>query len=152
MAATKKILVSIHGRRCGISADGKLVVDGRTALMVDDLGAFAAIQPPPNAINVTGGISVAQLQNGLITSTTAAAVAGTLPTGAVGDTAGTGFGLAINEGAYWSVINTGAANAFTVTPAAGHTIVGNAVVALSSSGRFFTVKTALNTFVTYRIA
>jgi hypothetical protein len=152
MASTKKILTSIHGRRCGLSADGKLVVDGRVALTMDDLGAFAAVQPPPNAVNTTAGLTVAQLQNGLITSTTAAAVAGTLPTGTVGDTAGTGLGLAVNEGIYWSVVNTGATNAFTVTAAAGHTIVGNAIVALSASGRFMTVKTAANTFVTYRIA
>ena len=45
----------------------------------------------------------------------------------------------------------GGANAFTVTAATGHTIVGAAAVANSTSGRFRTRKTAANTFVTYRI-
>jgi len=49
------------------------------------------------------------------------------------------------------VINTGGSNAFTVTAATGHTIVGAAAVAASSSGLFRTRKTAANTFVTYRI-
>jgi len=50
----------------------------------------------------------------------------------------------------WSVIKVGA-NAFTVTAAAGHTLVGGAVVATARSGMFRTVKTAANTFITYRI-
>jgi hypothetical protein len=58
---------------------------------------------------------------------------------------------AIDEAFDWSVINTGGANAFTVTAATGHTLVGNAVVALSSTGRFRTRKTASDTFVSYRV-
>lgn len=152
MAATKPILTSIHGRRLGLSKDGKLVVDGRVVATMDDNGALGVVQPPSVAVNATATLTTTQVLNGLITSTTAAAVVGTLPTGTQLDTAGTGAGLNTNEGWYWSVINTGAANTFTVAAATGHTVVGNMVVALSASGRFFTVKTAANTFVTYRIA
>lgn len=101
-----------------------------------------------NALNATGSVTAAMIYGGILTSTTAAAVAGTIPTGTVLDaTAEWANGEAID----WSVINTGGTNAFTVTAASGHTIVGNAVVALSSTGRFSTLKTAANTFVTYRI-
>ena len=149
MPATKPILMSLHGRRVGLSKDGKLVVDGKTAILADDYGAMISPQPAPNAVNATATLTIAQLLNGLITSTTVAAVVGTLPTGTLSDA---GAVLGVNEGFYWSVINTGATNTFTISAATGHTIVGNAVVALSASGRFFTVKTAANTFVTYRIA
>lgn len=100
-----------------------------------------------NALNATGAVTAAMIYGGILTSTTAAPVAGTIPTGTVLDaTAEWGIGEAVD----WSVIATGA-NAFTVTAAAGHTIVGNAVVATVTTGRFSTVKSAANTFVTYRI-
>lgn len=100
-----------------------------------------------NALNATGAVTAAMIYGGILTSTTAAAVAGTIPTGTVLDaTAEWGIGEAVD----WSVIATGA-NAFTVTAAAGHTIVGNAVVATVTTGRFSTVKSAANTFITYRI-
>jgi len=105
------------------------------------------IQATPVAVDVTGAVSATALLGGIVTSTTAAAVAGTIPTGTVMDAASE---FAINDSFDWSVIATGA-NAFTVTAAAGHTIVGNAVVATVTSGLFRTRKTAVNTFVTYRI-
>jgi hypothetical protein len=105
-------------------------------------------QPSPVAVDVTGAVSALAINNGLVTSTTAAAVAGTVPTGTVMEQSSN---FAINDAIDWSVINTGATNAFTVTAATAHTLVGNAVVALSSTGRFRTRKTALNTFVTYRL-
>jgi hypothetical protein len=85
---------------------------------------------------------------GIVTSTTAAAVTGTLPTGAVLDASSS---FQIGDSFDWKVINTGATNAFTVAAATGHTIVGSATVALSTSARFRTAKTAAATFVTYRI-
>lgn len=104
-------------------------------------------QGTPVAVDVTGAVSATAMLGGIITSTTAAAVAGTIPTGTVMDAASE---FAVNDSFDWSVIATGA-NAFTVTAAAGHTIVGNAVVATVTSGLFRTRKTAANTFVTYRI-
>lgn len=107
-----------------------------------------AIQPTPVAVNVTGAVSSAAILGGIVTSTTAAAVAGTIPTGAVLDAATT---LSIGESFSWSVINTGG-NTFTVTAASGHTIVGTATVATVTSGYFRTVKTAASTFITYRMS
>jgi len=106
------------------------------------------IQPTPVAVDVTGAVSATAMLGGIVTSTTAAAVAGTIPTGTVMDAA---TEMAINDSFDWSVIATGA-NAFTVTAAAGHTIVGGAVVATVTSGLFRTRKTAANTFVTYRLS
>jgi hypothetical protein len=108
----------------------------------------AQLQPAPVALDATGPLTATAILNGLVTSTTAAAVAGTLPTGAVLDLASE---FAVGDSFDWSVIATGA-NAFTVTAAAGHTIVGTAAVATVTSGRFRTRKTAANTFVTYRMS
>lgn len=119
-----------------------------TAPVVQQWRLNAQVQATPNALDATGSVTAAFILNGVVTSTTAAAVTGTLPTGTVLDGATT---FAINDSIDWSVINTGGTNAFTVAAATGHTIVGNAVVALSSSGRFRTRKTAANTFVTYRL-
>lgn len=104
-------------------------------------------QGDPVAVNTTGAVSAAAILGGIVTSTTGAAVAGTVPTGAVMDLAAE---FSIGDSVDWSVINTGG-NTFTVTAASGHTLVGTAAVATATSGRFRTRKTAANTFVTYRI-
>lgn len=106
------------------------------------------VQGDPVALNATGAITAAAILGGIVTSTTAAAVAGTVPTGAVMDAA---TEMAVGDSFDWSVIATGA-NAFTVTAAAGHTLVGTAVVATVTSGLFRTRKTAAATFVTYRMS
>jgi len=106
------------------------------------------IQAAPVAVDVTGAVSAAAIMGGLVTSSTATAVAGTIPTGTVMDAAST---FAVNDSFNWSVINTGP-NTFTVTAASGHTIVGAAAVATATTGNFRTRKTATNTFVSYRIA
>ena len=104
------------------------------------------IQIAPVAVDTTGAVSATALLGGIVTSA-AATVAGTIPTGTVMDAAAE---FAIGDSFDWSVIKLGA-NAFTVTAATGHTIVGVAVVATVTSGLFRTRKTAANTFVTYRI-
>lgn len=110
----------------------------------------AARQGTPGVLNATGALTAAMIASGIVTSTTAAAVAGTLPTGAVMDTELEG--MAIGTSFDWSVITTGA-NAFTVTAAAsGHTVVGNMVVAAGKAGSFRTRKTAAATYVTYSLA
>lgn len=106
-------------------------------------------QPTPGTLNATGTLTAALVFGGIVTSTTAAAVAATLDTGTVFDAAQS---FAINDYVDWSVINTGGTNAFTVTASTGHTIVGTAAVAANTSGRFRTRKTAANTFVTYRLS
>lgn len=99
------------------------------------------------AVNVSATLTVPQICGGVITSTTAAAVALTLPTGTIMDTSGS---WQIGEGVLWHVIATGA-NAATVTAAAGHTVVGTAAVATATSGNFLTVRTAAATYITYRV-
>jgi hypothetical protein len=114
------------------------------------LGRSATVQGAVvSAVNVSAALTVPQIAGGIVTSTTAAAVTMTLPTGAVMDASGS---WAIGEGCRWSIINTGAANAVTLAPAAsGHTIVGAAGVPLSSSGEFITLKTAAATYISYRV-
>ena len=107
------------------------------------------IQGDPVALNATGAITALAIQGGIVTSTTGAAVAGTLPTGAVMDLAAQ---MSIGDSFDWSVINTGG-NTFTVTAAAsGHTIVGVAAVVTVTSAQFRTRKTAADTFITYRLS
>lgn len=106
-------------------------------------------QGTPGVLNATGDLTAAMILSGIVTSTTVAAVAATLPTGADLDAA---VEMDIGESFDWSAIATGA-NAFTVAAAAsGHTVVGTMAVATVTSGTFRTRKTAAATFVTYRIA
>lgn len=112
--------------------------------------AAAQTQGAPGVLNATGALTAAMILAGIVTSTTAAAVAGTLPTGEVMDTEVEG--MQIGDSFDWAVIATGA-NAFTVTPAAtGHTVVGNMVVAAGKAGLFRTRKTAAETYVTYSLS
>jgi hypothetical protein len=111
------------------------------------LGTFQ--QVAPGTLNATGTLTGELCLTGIVTSTTAAAVTATLDTGAALDVKST---WNVNDAFMWSVINTGATNAFTVAAAAsGHTLVGSGAVAASNSGLFMTRKTASATFVTYRI-
>lgn len=107
------------------------------------------VQAAPGTLNSTGTLTAALLVGGIVTSTTAAAVAATLDTGSAMDTA-LGTVMGVDTGFYWSVINTGG-NTLTVTASSGHTIVGTATVLTVVSGRFFTRRTAANTWVTYRV-
>lgn len=127
-------------------ADGALYQVGVAPVVTEQYAS--QLQEDPVAVNVTGAVSAAAILGGIVTSTTAAAVAGTVPTGTVMDAA---TEMAIGDSVDWSVIATGAFG-FTVTAATGHTLVGNAVVATVTSGLFRTRKTAANTFVTYRLA
>jgi hypothetical protein len=104
-------------------------------------------QGTPGALDATGALTAALMGGGIVTSA-AAAVTATVPTGTVMDAA---VEMEIDESFDWSVIKTGA-NAFTVTAATGHTLVGSGVVAATSSATFRTRKTAANTFITYRLA
>jgi hypothetical protein len=113
-------------------------------------GLVVGTQGAPAAVNATSTLTIADIQAGLITSTTAAAVDMTLPTGTDMDggfTAGTFTDMAI----MWSVINTGS-NAATLLAGADHTIVGAAAVAAGTSGRFTSRRTAATTWVSYRVS
>jgi hypothetical protein len=106
-------------------------------------------QPTPGTLNATGTLTAALVFGGIVTSTTAAAVTATLDTGTIFDAAQS---FVVGDYVDWSAINTGGTNAFTVTASTGHTIVGTAAVSANTTGRFRTLKTAANTFVTYRMA
>lgn len=114
----------------------------------------SGVQPAPTAKTADATLTIAELQTRIITSTSASAVALTLPTGALTD-AGFFGGLAkVGDSFEFAVINLGSSSgAVTMTAAAtGHTYVGAAVVAIATSARFRTRKTAAETFVTYRIS
>ena len=137
------------------SAEAKLVIEAGASPVYYEIGVAPKVtdiypaqsQGDPVAVDVTGAVSAAAILGKLVTSA-AATVAGTIPTGTVMDAASE---FAIGQYVDWSVIKVGA-NDFTVTAATGHTIVGVAVVTTATSALFRTVKTAANTFVTYRLA
>ena len=111
------------------------------------------IQPAPNAQTANFTATVANLLGGIITVTSASAVALTLPTGTLTDAGVLAGAGATNISFDWSVINLGSSTgAVTMTAGTAHTYVGNATVAISTSARFRTRKTAANTYVTYRIS
>lgn len=121
------------------------------------LGAITAggvqlkVQPTPNAQTATATLTVANLLTGIVTATSASAVALTLPTGTLMDG---GFFALSNDIAFdWSVINLGSSTgAVTMTAGTAHTYVGNATVAINTSAQFRSRRTAANTWVTYRLA
>jgi hypothetical protein len=101
-----------------------------------------------SAVNTSATLTRTQMAGGHITSTTAAAVTATLPTGAVLDAQGV---QDVGEGFYWIVQNTGGTNAITVATAANNVLSGSCAVAANSSGQFFTLKTGVGTYVTLRV-
>jgi hypothetical protein len=115
--------------------------------------AIYRVQPSVTALTATATLTIANLLTYIVTVTSTTAVTLTLPTGTLSD-AGVQGGTAPNNTAFdWSVINLGSsAGAVTMAAAAsGHTYVGSTGVAIGTSARFRTVKTATNTFVTYRV-
>jgi hypothetical protein len=104
--------------------------------------------------NTTGAVAgVSSLIGGIRTSTPTADITLLVPTGTNMDAAFQD--LQTNHGFEWSLINLATAAStwdVTVTANTGHTVVGNMRVTGETSGRFRTVKTAANTFITYRIA
>ena len=108
-------------------------------------------QPAPTAANATATLTVANLLTGIITATSSTAVGYTLPTGTLMDG---GFASpATNTSFDWSVINLGSSTgAVTMNAGTNHTYVGSATVAIGTSARFRSRRTALTTWETYRIS
>lgn len=130
------------------TADGANAPTERMRITNDGVSCYN--KAAPAAVNTTATLTIANLKTGIITSTTAAAVTMTLPTGTDAEA---GFsGIYTNMSFEWYVINTGATNAVTVAANTGHTIVGSGTVAASTSGHFMSRRTASNTFVTYRLS
>lgn len=110
------------------------------------------VQGAPAAVNATATLTIAQLLTLLITTTSAAAVSLTLPTGTLCDAGITVPALPVNGCFDWAIINLGSSTgAITLVAGTGHTIVGSAAIPIATSAVFRTRKTAANTFVTYRL-
>jgi hypothetical protein len=125
--------------------------DGSTAGGVPASG-FAA-QGTPTAKTADATLTIAELLTRIVTATSASAVALTLPTGTLTDAGVLGGTLPVGYSFDWSVINLGSSSgAVTMTAGTDHTYVGAAVVAIATSARFRTRRTAANTYVTYRIS
>jgi hypothetical protein len=126
-----------------------LQLNGTPRWHVSAAGLVIGTQGAPAAVNTTATLTIANIQTGLVTSTTAAAVDMTLPTGTLMDGGFTGVftGMAI----MWSVINTGP-SAATLLVGVDHTIVGAAAVAAGTSGRFTSRRSAANTWISYRVS
>ena len=127
------------------------IAGGSTTNLVGTSGY--QIQPTITTLSATATLTIAQLLTYIIQVTSASAVSLTLPTGTLTD-AGILNGLGVvNNSFAWRIINTGSASgAVTLSAGTGHTYVGSVTVAIGTSAQFQTVKTATNTFVTYRIA
>lgn len=149
MAVNTKILTSIHGRRFGLTAEGKLTMQGKLIVTQRSAGTIESVQPAPGTLNATGTLTAALMATGIVTSTTAAAVAATVDTGTAMSAAFPD--MKVDDSFEWSAIATGA-NAFTVTAATGHTLVGSGVVATGTSKMFRSRKTAATTWVTYNLS
>ena len=123
------------------------------SFVVDSTGTLYTEQPAPTALTATSTLTIANLQTEIITVTSSTAVTLTLPTGTLTD-AGIMAGVLANNMAFeWIVVNLGSTSgAITMATGTAHTFVGNATVAISTSAKFRTRKTAANTYVTYRIA
>lgn len=127
----------------------KIGVSGGTVWQTFGL---AVTQGTPTAKTADATLTIAELLTGIVTVTSASAVALTLPTGTLTDAGVAGGTLPVGQSFDWNVINLGSSSgAVTMTAGTGHTYVGAAVVAISTSATFRTRKTATNTFVTYRI-
>jgi hypothetical protein len=103
------------------------------------------------AVNATATMTAASLLGGIITSTTAAAVAGTLPLAADLEVAllAAHPSLGVGDTIEFIVLSTGA-NAFTVTTNTGWTLVGDMVVETATNGRYMAIRTAADTYTLYR--
>lgn len=128
-----------------------LAAKGSGNINLPTTGSIVSTQGAPGVLDATGTLTAAMIRARIVTSTSAAAVAATLDTGAAMDTAfAAAFAVAVDGSVDWQVINTGP-NTFTVTASVGHTIVGAAAVTTATSSLFRSRRTAANTWITYRL-
>jgi hypothetical protein len=114
---------------------------------------FDVPQLDPATKTATGTLTIGDLYGQIIVASGTAAKSLTLPTGTLCDAGIASGNLDVNQAFHWSLINTGTSTgAVTLLAGTGHTIVGAAVVAIGTSARYKTRKTAANTFITYRIS
>lgn len=107
------------------------------------------IQRAPVAINASGNIPLSAIISGVINANAGLlGLTGTLPTGSTIDAASD---FRVDDAWDWYVISTGLGS-YNIAASSGHTIVGNASIGSTQSGKFRTRKSAANTFVTMRIS
>ena len=128
------------------TADGASTPTEVLRLTNDNVIAYN--QAAPATVNTSATITAANLKTGIITSTTAAAVTMTLPTGT--DIEAGFSGIYTNMTFEFSVINTGP-NTLTVG-ANGNTTVGSLTVATLTSARYALRRTGANAFTLYRLS
>lgn len=130
--------------------------------VVRNIGVVFKKQGAPATPTAAATLTIAQLLTGILSATpdaTGATHAYLLPTGTNMDTSGHDLGT--DEGFEWSITNLAAAAADTITITANtnHTIVGSPVVPSShattisdSSQKWFSRRTATNTWISYRLS
>lgn len=94
-------------------------------------------------------LTATQMRGGLITVTSSNPVTLTLPLGITANAELSN--MTVNRSFYWNVINLGTQNV-VIANNTDHDFVGNNTIPANSSAGFMTVKTATDTFVTYKIS
>ena len=127
-------------------------ITGGSASNLQNLTNIFAIQPTPSAINASATLTIAQLLTRIITVNSATAVAFTLPTGTLTDAGILNGLLLVNQSFDWNIVNIGSAvGIITVSGGTNNTLIGSGTIAIATSATFRTVKTATNTYNTYRV-
>lgn len=110
------------------------------------------VQTTPATVNATATMTAADLLTGIITSTSAAAVAATLPLATDLNTALLAAypTLANNDSFDFAMINTGP-NTVTVTTNTGWTLVGTMTVVTLVSAEFRLKRTSATAYILYRL-
>lgn len=125
---------------------------GGTASNLQNLTNLYVAQPTPSAVNASATLTIAQLLTRIITVNSATAVAFTLPTGTLTDAGILGGLLLVNQSFDWNIVNIGSAvGIITVSGGTNNTLIGSGTIAITTSATFRTVKTATNTYNTYRV-
>ena len=114
---------------------------------------FQLLQPTPVALTISTTLTIAQMTTRIIGIASATAVNLTLPTGTLCDAGLASGNLPIGGAFDWCLQNTGsAAGIATLLAGTGHAIKGLATLPILASCQFRTLKTAANTFETWRIS
>jgi hypothetical protein len=150
--ANSSITVGSTSISLGSSATTIAGITQITASSVISTSQIYNYAPNPTALTATATLTIAQLLTNIITVTSTGAVILTLPTGTATDAGILSGNLPTNESFDWVIINLGSSSgAITMAAGTGHTYVGSATIAISTSAGFRTRKTTPNTYVTYRI-
>jgi len=127
-------------------------IGGGTASNLQHLTNLFVAQPTPSAVNASATLTIAQLLTRIITVNSATAVAFTLPTGTLTDAGILNGLLLVNQSFDWNIVNIGSAvGIITVSGGTNNTLIGSGTIAITTSATFRTVKTATNTYNTYRV-